>query len=100
MVIDNIWKLNKRRTFVINQLKFHPYSLEDNKPLDLQIKLKEHQADLQQKKNVARKSGDVAKFFAGQVRLAIYPIMDTKHKIYGYEMQLIKGDAKNPELLG
>lgn len=62
--------------------------------------MKEHQADLQQKKNVARKSGDVAKFFAGQVRLAIYPIMDTKHKIYGYEMQLIKGDAKNPELLG
>lgn len=76
------------------------YSPDATKTFDLEKSLQQHKLDLQRKKLAAKKLGDSFKYFAGHLRLAIYPILTVDLKNKGYEIQLIKGDAKNPELLG
>lgn len=64
--------------------------------------LASYEQKLANEKKAALESGDLAKYFSKHKRLALYPIRKTNSLIItqSYEVQLIDGNAKKPQLLG
>lgn len=69
---------------------------------DIDSSLASYDAKTCRRKKAALESGDPVKYFSKHKRLALYPIRKTNSLIkkHSYEIQLIDGDANEPQLLG